>query len=241
MCLHDNNLHSSAIDILKSLSTTSSLKFFNVNNNQIGEASGKELALVIKNNTRLRELYFRHNNIQNSVMETSKALQSISTIDTLDLGNNNLPERTCDKQALSNSCSTELWLHNNNYLQSSLIITLKALDSTTKLKILNLYGNTIMREAGNSLASLISKNYINLQLLYVSVLTAPIKVIEALQKHSALEALLFDTCSLTEEAENKIASVITKNKSLRRLSLENINLSQTIIKSILTISNLTSL
>ena len=241
LCLHDNNLHSSAIDILKSLSTISSLKFLNVNNNQIGEAGGKELALVIKNNTRLRELYFRHNNIQNSVMEISEALQSISTIDTLDLGNNNLPERTCNKLALSNSCSTELQLHNNNYLQSSLIIMLKALDSTTKLKILNLYGNTITEEAGNSLASLISKNYINLQLLYVSVLTAPIKVIEALQKHSALEALLFDTCSLTGEAENKIASVIIKNKSLRRLSLENINLSQTVIKSILTISNLTSL
>ena len=242
LCLHDNNLHSSAIDILKSLSTISSLKFLNVNNNQIGEAGGKELALVIKNNTRLRELYFRHNNIQNSVMEISEALQSISTIDTLDLGNNNLPERTCDKLALSNSCSTELRLHSNNYLQSSLIIMLKALeDSTTKLKILNLYGNTITEEAGNSLASLISKNYINLQLLYVSVLTAPIKVIEALQKHSALEALLFDTCSLTEEAENKIASVITKNKSLQRLSLENINLSQTITKSILTISSLTSL
>ena len=241
LCLHDNNLNSSAIDILESLSTISSLKFLNVNNNQIGEAGGKELALVIKNNTRLRELYFRHNNIQNSVMEISEALQSISTIDTLDLGNNNLSERTCDKLALSSSCSTELQLHNNNYLQSSLIIMLKALDSTTKLKILNLYGNTITEEAGNTLASLISKNYINLQLLYVSVLTAPIKVIEALQKHSALEALLFDTCSLTEEAENKIASVITKNKSLRRLSLENINLSQTVIKSILTISKLTSL
>ena len=234
--LNNNNLHSSALDILQSLSTISSLKFLNINNNQIGEAGGEVLASVIKNNTGLKELHVRHNNIQNSVIKISEALQFITDIHTLDLGNNNLLERPCVKLAASNN-----YLAKSHYnSQSSVTIILKELFSTTKLRIINLYGNVITEEAGNSLASLLSKNT-NLQLLSLNLLKAPLRVTEALKDLSFLKILVFDTCNLSEKADMNITSTIANNKSLKRLSLENINLSRNCIQSISTISNLTSL
>ena len=234
--LYDNNLGSSAFIILQALCTISSLKVLNINNNQIGKAGGEVLVSVIKNNTGLRELNISNSNIQNSVMKISEALQGNTTIDTLNLSNNNL--RQCDKLAISDNSLTELQLHNN--LQSSLITILKALCFTTKLKIFDLYGNIITKEAGNLLAYVLSRNT-NLQGLSLNLLTAPLKVTEALQNLSALQSLTFDTCNVSEDAESKIASVITNNKSLTWLSLENINLSHNVILSIMTISNLTSL
>ena len=213
LLLHDNNLHFSAISILESLSTISSLQFLNINNNQIGEAGGKVLALVIKNNKGLRQLYVRHNNIQNSVTKLSEVIKSITSIDTLDLGNNNLLEIPCDELAGSNNSSfTELQSHHT--LQSSVTIMLNALTSTTKLRILNLYGNVITETAGDLLASLISWNF-NLQLLCLNLLKKPLKVTEALQNLSSLQILVLDTCNLPEEANMNIASTITNNKSLK--------------------------
>ena len=236
--LQDNNLCSSALIILQALSNISTLKDLNINNNQIGEGGGEVLASVIMNNTGLRELYISNNNIQNSAMKISEALQCIVNIESLDISFNNLTERVCDKLVGLNNSLTKLQLHNK--LQSSLIIILKALCSTTNLRMLELFGNVITEEAGNVLSSVISRN-INLQRLGLNLLIAPLKVTEALQNLSALQVLLFDNCNISEEAESKIASVITNNKSLTSLSLENTNLSQNVIQSIMTLSNLTSL
>ena len=99
--------------------------------------------------------------------------------------------------------------------------------------MLELFGNIITEEAGNLLSSVILRN-INLQRLGLNLLMAPLKVTEALQNLSALQSLVFDTCNISEVAESKIASVITNNKSLTWLSLENTNLSQNVIQSIMT-------
>ena len=88
--LRDNTLQSSALVILQSLSTITTLKVLNMNNNQIGEKYGDALASVIKSNTGLKELCVGGNNLQRSVIKISKALQTISTIESLDLSNNNL-------------------------------------------------------------------------------------------------------------------------------------------------------
>ena len=188
--LQDNNLCSSALIILQALSNISTLKDLNLNNNQIGDGGGEVLASVIMNNTGLRELYIFNNNIQNSAMKISEALQSITNIESLDISCNNLTERVCDKLEGLNTSLTELMLHNN--LQSSLIIILKALRSTTKLRMLELFGNIITEEAGNLLSSVILRN-VNLQSLGLNLLIAPLKVTEALQNLSALQALTFDT------------------------------------------------
>ena len=91
------------------------------------------------------------------------------------------------------------------------------------------------------LASVISRN-MKLQRLELNLLIAPLKVTEALQNLSALQTLVFCTCNISEQNEIKIASVITKNKSLKWLSLPNIKLSQhVILQAMITISNLTTI
>ena len=236
--LANNNLQSSAFVILQALSTISSLKCLDMNNNQISGAGGEMLASVINNNTRLRKLYFSNNNIQYNVMKISEALQCNATIESLDLSCNISLTRQSDKLAVSNNSHIELQIHNN--LQSPLITILRALHSNTKLRLLKLFSNVITEEAGNLLASVILRNT-NLKYLSLNLLAVPLKVTEALQNLSALKSLTFDTCNISEAAESKIALVITNNKSLTRLSLENINLSQNVIRSITDLSNLTTL
>ena len=236
--LANNNLQSSAFVILQALSTISSLKCLDMNNNQISGAGGEMLASVINNNTGLRKLFISNNNIQYSAMKISEALQCNATIESLDLSRNISLTRQSDKLAVSNNSHIELQIHNN--LQSPLITILRALHSNTKLRLLKLFNNIITEEAGSLLASVILRNT-NLQVLSLNLLAAPLKVTEALQTLSALKSLTFDTCNISEAAESKIALVITNNKSLTWLSLENINLSQNVIRSITNLSNLTSL
>jgi len=106
---------------------------------------------------------------------------------------------------------------------------------------LHFYGNTITEVIGNVTASVISRN-IQLELLEINLLKAPLKLTDALQNLSSLQRLVFCTCNISEEVEINLASTISQNKSLKTLSLANINLSQNIIlQSIATISNLTTL
>ena len=236
--LSTNNLSKETLTIfLQSLSTISTLEVLNLDNNQIGVKGGEVLALVIKSNTKLKELHLRNGNLQRSVMKISQTLKSLPTLEALNLANNNLPG-VKDIELLSTIQSNSS-RHVNN-IESSILAIAKALDYVFKLKCLDLFGNTITEEAGNALAVVISKN-IKLQFLSFNLLASPLKVTEALQSLSSLQTLIFDTCNISKEDEKRLASAVANNKSLTWLSLENNSLSKHIIQSIKTISNLTSL
>ena len=230
--LNSNNLQSSATVILQSLSTITTLKYLVMDNNQIGEKGGEVLTSVITSNKKIKAIFLRNNNLQKSVIKISQALQSISTLEMLSLGNNNLPGGAGIELAAN------FQSHHSVSVQSSLSVILNALNYTFKLRYLSIFDNTITEDAGNALATVISRN-IKLQTLSLNQLIDPLKVTEALQNLSALQTLVFDTCNISEEAEVNLASTITNNKSLTFLSLENIKLSQNIIlQSIATVSNL---
>ena len=241
--LNGNNLQYSSVSILQALSTISSLEVLNMEGNQIGENCGKVLPSLIKSNSSLIEIYLGSNNLRRSAVSISEALQSISSLQSLDLSNNILPKEIGDVLAYaiqSNTYFKHLNLNNNNF-HSSLVIILQALQSISNLSVLAIYGNTITEEGGNMLASVISRN-MRLQTLELSLLLAPLKVIESLQNLLDLQRLVFCTCNISEEIEIKIASVITRNRSLSLLSLPNIKLSQhVILQAMATISNLTIL
>ena len=241
--LNNHNLQYSSLLILQTLSAISTLKVLDIRCNQIGEKGGKVLASVIKSNSTLMELHLGSNNLQGSAISILKALQNISTLELLDLSNNNLLKEFGDELVIaiqSNIYFKHLFLRNNN-LQSSIVIILRTLQTISNLNSLSIYGNTITEEAGNMLASVISRN-VELQKLELNLLIAPLKVIEALQNLSALQTLVFCTCNISEQIEIKMASVITKNKSLTWLSLPNIKLSQhVILQAMTTISNLRTL
>ena len=241
--LKDNNLQYSSLLILQTLSTISTLKVLDIQCNQIGKKGGKVLVSVIKSNNTLMELYLGSNDLQGSAISILEALQNISTLELLDFSNNNLLKEFGDgltNTIQSNNNFKHLFLRNNN-LQSSIVIILQSLRTISNLNTLNIYGNTITEEAGNMLASVISRN-VELQKLELNLLIAPLKVIEALQNLSALQTLVFCTCNISEQIEIKMASVITKNKSLTWLSLPNIKFSQYVmLQAMTTISNLTTI
>ena len=66
LTLASNKLQSSAIVILKSLSSITTLTVLKMNNNQIGEKGCEVLVSVIENNNGLKELHFSSNNLQNT-------------------------------------------------------------------------------------------------------------------------------------------------------------------------------
>ena len=238
LLLYDNN---SAINILQSLSTLSTLEVLNINGVKMDEASGKVLATVINNNTGITELHFESICIHNHAIIES--LQNIRALRSLNLGNNNLPEIACIKLAAaiqSNNLLEQLCLRGNN-LRSSIVYILQALHCHSTLKLLDVFSNPITKEAGNVLANVISKN-IKLQHLHLNLMTPPQKAIEALLNLTALQTLVFCTCNISEEDEINLASTITNNKSLTCLSLPNVNmLKNVIIQSIKTIFNLETL
>ena len=241
--LNDNNLCSSAIVILNSLATITTLTVLELNNNQIPQEAGGALAAVIMHNTRLEELYLDNNTLDIGILEVAKSLQHITTLKILSLYNNNIPREACNELALaikSNIYLRQLYL-NNNCFHLSLVLMLQASQFLSNLNIISIYGNTVTEEAGNLLASVIMKNT-EVEALGLNLLIAPLKIAEVLQILSGLQVLMFCTCKMSEQIEIMLAYVITKNKSLTGLSLPNIKLSQHVtLQAIATLSNLTTL
>ena len=92
LTLSSNDLQSSTIVILQALSTITTLKILNMDNNQIGEKGGEVLISVILSNKRLTKLHFSSNNLYNSSIKVSEALQNHLCLKSLDLSDNSLPE-----------------------------------------------------------------------------------------------------------------------------------------------------
>ena len=241
--LYNCNLNFSAIDILRSLSTISTLQLLNMDNNQITKDASEALGSVVLHNTGLEELHLSGNSLGGGLLILIKALKHITSLTSIDMGNNFISKEVSGELALAIKCNKhleKLWLTGVN-LRSSMVIVLKVLWSISELKILDMCGNVITEEAGNVLVSVLSRNP-KLQYLQFNLVISPLKVIEALRDLSTLSLLTFDASNITEEIEDKIAFVINNNKSLMRLSLENINLSKNVIfQSIATLSKLKSL
>ena len=188
-----NNLQSSAIVILQSFSTITTLKVLHMNNNQIGERGGDALALVIKSNTGFKELHCGGNDLQRSVIKISKVLQTISSLELLDLSNNNLPERIGIELAAaiqSNNSLKQLWLHSNN-LQSSIVVILQALSELSTLQLLDLHNCHLTSVAAKGLESVMLNNT-RLKYLYLNdnnLGKGLITILEALKNVSSLKEI----------------------------------------------------
>ena len=160
LTLSSNDLRSSAIVILQSLSSIATLKVLNINNNHIGEEAGEALASVIIHNTGMEKLYLSDNNLGYGILKVAKALQHITSLKLLDLGNNNIPKEVSGEIALaikSNGRLENLSLNNNN-LESSAIAILQALGAISTLNGLAINGNQITKDAGEALASVVIHN-----------------------------------------------------------------------------------
>ena len=245
LCLHDNKLQSSALVILQSLSTITTLKVLNMNNNQIGKKGGDALASIIRSNTGLKELCVGGNNLQRSVVKISKALQTISTIESLDLSNNNLTNEVGIELAaaiLSNSSLKHLELQNNN-LQSSIGFVLKALNKLSTLESLVLQNNQLTEKHGESLRSVINNNA-SLETLFLgsnNINLGAVKIAGALQNIKSLKMLDFSNINLSKEVIHKLSTAIKSSNYLELLTIGSNNLQSSAIVILQSLSYVTTL
>ena len=244
LCLINCDLRTSVIIILDALTKITSLKELNVQGNHMNEEVGKFIASAIYHNSGLRHLRISYNNINKGMICIVKALQQSLNLQELYLSNTNIPLELCNELAKAIKCNEHLeglYLDGNNFRNSVIFILLSMYFFPSNIKTFDFFGTTISEMACICLAAII-KNNNKLEWLSINLPMESLRIINALQNLSTLKTLVFDSASISNVTEVQLASVIIKNKSLRFLSLSNVNLSQHIIpQAIAAISNLTQL
>ena len=243
--LSNSNLQSSAIDILQSLSTISTLKLLNINDNQITEEAGEALASVVLHNTKLKELHLSSNSFGEGLLTITKALKHITSLTSLDFGNNNISKEAADELALairSNKHLTELHMYNCN-LKSSAVVILQSLSNVSTIKLLNVNDNQMPPQAAKTLASVIMCNT-RLEKLYLrdsNLSEGILEVAKALQHITSLKSLDLSKNNISNEVSVELAVAIKSNKHLEELWMLDCNLRSSatvILQSLSTISSL---
>ena len=242
--------HSALIKLTNYLSSISTLlsiilKFLNIDNAQTMDVAGEALASVVTHNTGLIELHLSDNNLGRGMLIVTKALQQITSLRSIDLGNNNLSKEASVKLALaiqSNKHLEKLWLHNNN-LKSSADAILQSLSTISTLKLLNINNTQTTHEAAEALASVVTHNtgLEKLDLSNNNLGEGMLVVTKALQQITSIKSLDLSNTNISKEASGEILLVVESNQHLENLGLSNNNLKSSavaILQSLSTISTL---
>ena len=253
--LSNCNLKSSVVAIFQALSTISSLKCLSISNNQITEEAGEALASVILHNRGLEILYLRNNNLGKGMLEIVKALQHITSLKSLDLSKNNISNEVSVELAVaikSNKHLEELWMLDCN-LKSLVTVILQSLTTISSLKGLDVNDNQVSKEAGEALASVISRVHnrllvilhnTGLKELYIrnnNLGKGMLKIAKALQHINSLESLNLSNNNISNEVSVELAIAFKSNKHLKKLWMFDCNLKSSatvILQSLTTISTL---
>ena len=239
----DNNLHSSAIVILKALSKLSSLKELDLQATQLSDDTGEYLSDIILNNANLVCLILNDNHLGKGMFQIVKALQQLGSLETLALGNTNMPNGICDDLALAircNPCLSNLNLNNNNLRSSSVTILLQALSKISTLKVLNLQSNQLSEHAGEYISAVILKNdgLCELNLDCNNIGKGVFHIAKALQKCTSLTLLGLGNNNFPAEVCHELSLAIQSNQNLVSLRLFCNNLKLNVLQSMTKVSNL---
>ena len=225
LILRNTNLKSSAAEILKALSSISSLYALDLVNIQLNEEASEALESVILNNSSLEELRLENGNITIRVV---KGLSTLLSLTVLDLGDNNLSDEMgmeLAKNFQSNCALEELHLGNNNFKDSILNI-LQSLAHVSKLKVINFENIALSEEACDRLVSVLLNNT-KLEELYLQNTNLRIKAVDVLNalKTTSLNTLDLSCNNLPQDVNIALSDVIRTNRLLQKLFLSGNNLS----------------
>ena len=232
--ISDNNLQATGtIAILKALQHISTLTKLYIHKNNINYKAA-DIAAVISCNTQLQKLDISDSNLQpTDGIKVLTALQNISTLTKLFIGNNYITNRAADNIAAVISCNTHLEKLDisSNHLQTTGIITiLKALQNISTLRNLYIGKNDITDIAADDIAAVISCN-MKLKELDISdnnlQTTGAITISKALQHISTLTKLYIRKNKINNKAADDIAIAIFCNTQLQELDISDNNLQST--------------
>ena len=248
LILKNNNLgDKGVVKVAQSLYKHSKLKCINLQSNNMTEKSAEALASVISSNDRLEKLYLSNNQLQLGVIKIANALSNISSLEVLDLQNNNISYEAANILATAiktNKSLEKLWL-SGNHLRSSTVVVVDALKNISTLKQLHLNGNeNISEDLTPALTSALIRNT-SMETLLLSNNglndDGVIKIAQSLRKHSKLKVLNLQSNKLTERAAEALEPVISSNTGLKGLYLGNNQLQLGITKLTTTLKKISSL
>ena len=227
ICVYDSlKDNEPTLQFLRSLEyNITTVKVFDVRDNQLTKEATERLASVIKHNTKLQELCLVSNVLQSGTITILKAIQSIKSLKVLALSNNNMSEAvTKDLEAaiIANNLLEKIWL-DNNYLKSSGIVITTALGKFSNLQELDL--SNIRNKSDKlaiSIAAVVASNshFTSLSLMNNNLQSDDvIAIAQALNYISTLRILNLQQNRITDTAANALASVISHNTGLQKLCL----------------------
>ena len=240
--LDSNNLQVSAKVVLKALKGISSLKKLNLDNNYASgmlvddfyasEMLVDDLTEVIRCNNCLQSLFLFNNNLQSSAIAVLKALQSVSNLEYLNLGDNNMSQDIMDDLALVISQNTKLigLQFDGNDLQTGFNASSNVhLKPSSLLQYLIVGDNNFTVASVTGLVTIITGN-LGLKELWIGGNNLQCGIIDVaklcmnLPKLEGLE-LSRSNCSVAVMAD--LASIVTSVSSLRALMFGGVTLSNT--------------
>ena len=226
--LGGNHLGSSTIMIVNALKEITTLEELSLGNN--GNRS-KELApaiaSMIKRNKLIKNLSLSDSGLNDDgVTKIAESLCEHTKLRCIALQKNNITKKSAE--ALSSVVSNNNGLKNlylgNNQLQVGAIKLATALKTISSLKILNLTNNSIPEEAADELSAAIRANN-SLEELWLGgnhLGSSTVMIVNALKEITTLKKLsLSNNGNRSKELAPAIASMVTRNKLMETLSLNN--------------------
>ena len=224
--LRNNRLKTKGfVTIAKALSKLSTLKSLNVRNNQITKEAADDIVSVLSTNTNMTHLYLGSNNLQEGTVRIVAALNN-STINTLDLDNNNIPNsvtrqlltgilRNCDGIKTVWCRRNNLFLCDEAYLNQTFSSTITSLD---------LSDNYMSDAVSDQLAIVIANNK-SLESLHLRNNNfnsrGAVKITQTLSTLKTFKSLNLGGNLITDDASDSIASVISNNPEINELYFGN--------------------
>ena len=211
-----------ATEIIAVLSDTVSLHTIEIDNYTITNENVYNLAKILHHNTQLQELYLNGNYLQpdNAI---AKMLHSISTSSAC---NNHTTNDVASNFTVTETSITETSITSAANLEASDSTTTNkgmSLHSTRTLTKFSISNNRITdNKAANDISAVISNNtYLQEVNLGYNTLQASgiIKIAGSLQKLSSLTKLFINHNSITHEAADDIAAVISCNTCLQEIDV----------------------
>ena len=223
------------IGIAKALSKLSTLKSLNFRNNQITKEAVDDMVSVLSSNTNMTHLYLGSNDLQEGIVKIMAALNN-STINTLDLDNNNISSSiSCQLLAdILHNCSDikTVWCRRNNLCLHDDESFLNQIFSTT-ITSLDLSDNYMSDAVADQLTTVIANNK-SLQNLHLRnnnfKSRGAVKIMQSLSTLKTFKSLNLGGNLITEDASDSIASVISNNPDLTELYLGSNYLANGLVK-----------
>ena len=218
-----NNFKATGIDIiLKPLQDCDQLTKLYINDNNVTDDKiTHDIGTVISCNTRLQEIDTSGNNLQaGGAINIAIALQSIVMLTKLCISNNNITRYAANDIAIAITCNVHLQhlsIGGNDLQTTGATIIAKSLQKISTLTKLYINNNKISSAATDDIAAAVSCNP-HIEEFDISENEiegrGAIKLAKSFQKISLLKKIFVDHNSITDEAANDFASVISHNPHL---------------------------